>query len=164
MRSEYPVVWPDALISAANDAKLGLFVGNGLSRLSGGPSWAELFSHRDVVKAFKNAKIDHNELSYLEKASFLESKHPPIWNNMLQKMILWSVSATVSNSHKALRFIFPGNKVNSAYLITSNVDSLLVDSIGFKQERVIHCHGIPGDVSSWIFSIRKYADAFHAGT
>jgi sugar/nucleoside kinase (ribokinase family) len=158
MEPSRDIEWPPPLIDAADHGDLAIFVGNGLSRLSGAPAWGKLFEEDPLKRAF--AKVDHRNMTYTERADYLEKHHGTLWTEVLRKLSDWSRTAKPSYSHQALHLLFPQVRRHGKFVATSNVDSLL-QRTGFAVEDIVHCHGEPDRLDEWIFSTTRYWSAYN---
>lgn len=154
------VTWHKDIIDAASEDNLAIFVGNGLSRLSGAPSWSELLNTEEINRFLHAKKINRTELSHYECADIISKSHRAEWDRVLNNLQRWSDSAKPSYSHRVIgKILKPGSRSNKVRIITSNVDHLL-SKAGVEQRLTAFCHGEPGKKDSWIFSQHKIIESF----
>lgn len=154
------IAWHEDVVDALKEDNLAIFVGNGLSRLSGAPSWSDLLNTEEINRYLHAEKINRAELSHYECADIISKFHRAEWDRVLNNLQRWSDSAKPSYSHRVIgKILKPGSRQNKIRVITSNVDHLL-SKAGVEQRLTAFCHGEPDKKDSWIFSQHKIIESF----
>lgn len=157
--------WDAQIVSAARQNKLAFFVGNGLSRLCGAPSWSTLLSSLEIRKLLTDAKIESFGLSNYEIASIIQARFQTSWMHVLQKLDDWGYNAKPSVTHKVLGNVFrlKVNEDRKHRIFTSNIDTLLRECGVLDNTDIVYCHGQPGDIKNWIFTHNDLIENYDKG-
>ncbi len=115
-----------------------LFVGNGISRLSGARGWEELFKEKKIKTYLKTLGINvERELksgrSLIELCEII-SKDKRLWDHLINQMKEWNNRAKPNIIHKIIKEIEPRT------IITTNFDTLL-EKAHLNKKKINHLHG-----------------------
>lgn len=160
MKINQKVDWPDDLVRAAKRQGLAYFVGNGLSRLSGLPSWGDLFQSEEVARALRELGVDRRSVGYLELADLLETRYAATWMGVLGSLRTAAKNVEPNLAHKVLAALLKPKSADGYSVVTSNVDQLIEKSHIADHDDILYFHGEPGKLETWMFSSRSYWDAF----
>jgi sugar/nucleoside kinase (ribokinase family) len=164
---EQPVTvdWGDGVPALIRERQMGFVIGNGLSRLSGAPSWPDLFATRDVVEVLEREGVSR-DTPYLELGYLLEKRAPLVWDRVLRRLYDWGhkTHQRVSHAHRVLLEVLQPVQPSPPHvsILTTNVDPLL-ENYGYHRDHIGYLHGDPHPHTNWIFTANRYWDSWRTG-
>ncbi len=160
MKINRKVDWDVDLVNAAKQQRLAYFVGNGLSRLSGVPSWGDLFRSEEVSRALRELRVDRRTVGNIELADLLEARSEGTWTGVLNVLHAAALDVSPNLVHRIMAELLKPKAGTGYSVVTSNVDDLIETSHIAKHRNILYLHGQPDDMNTWMFSTRSYWKGF----
>lgn len=151
--------WPDRVVRAVQAHELVLVVGNGVSRLSGVPSWASLFQSQ-VVLDYLNDQGVRSPHGAAPSAQLLEIAELLAENRALWGSILAELAGSFANCEPNLVHRIISECLHPKRVVTTNFDNLLTRA----NINATYLHGTPDDPRSWVLSTSAYREGLSHAT